>query len=165
MNVKDGVHKPFFWKVNAVKNILDTGKYDWVLWMDCDAFFMDPGRTIDSVIAMYSGNLTSASRLPPLSSLALRGLGDMMPDPDANISLIFAVDSTGINNGVWLLKNTAWSHNFLQRWWESDILEGPGKEHNCSDQSTMLHALLHDRVMDLDEDWDAYEARFGVYRF
>ena len=28
---------------------------------------------------------------------------DMMPDPDANISLIFAVDSTGINNGVWLL--------------------------------------------------------------
>ena len=42
---------------------------------------------------------------------------------------------------------------------------GPGKEHNCSDQSTMLHALLHDRVMDLDEDWDAYEARFGVYRF
>ena len=31
--VNDGVHKPFFWKVNAVKNILDTGKYDWVLWI------------------------------------------------------------------------------------------------------------------------------------
>ena len=22
-------------------------------------------------------------------------------------------------------RNTAWSHDFLQRWWESDILEGP----------------------------------------
>ena len=49
MNVKDGVHKPFFWKVNAVKNILDTGKYDWVLWMDCDAFFMDPGQKLMDV--------------------------------------------------------------------------------------------------------------------
>lgn len=34
----------------------------------------------------------------------------------------------GINNGVWLLKNTAWSHDFLYRWWHSDILQGPGKE-------------------------------------
>ena len=24
-------------------------QYDWVMWADCDAFFMDPGRTIDSV--------------------------------------------------------------------------------------------------------------------
>ncbi|CAE7836094.1 unnamed protein product, partial [Symbiodinium necroappetens] len=55
-------------------------------------------------------------------------------------------------------RNTAWSHDFLQRWWESDILEGPGKEHNCSDQSTMLHALLHERAMNLDETWDKYEA-------
>ena len=30
--VNDGVHKPFFWKVNAVKNVLETGKYDWALW-------------------------------------------------------------------------------------------------------------------------------------
>merc|ERR1712224_988990 len=33
-NVKDGVHKAFFWKVNAVQNVLDTGLYDWVIWMD-----------------------------------------------------------------------------------------------------------------------------------
>ncbi|CAE7368030.1 unnamed protein product [Symbiodinium sp. CCMP2456] len=162
MNVQDGIHKPFFWKVNAVKNILDTNKYDWVLWMDCDAFFMDPGRTIDSVIQMYSGNLTSASRLPPPSSgdsvEVRRVRRNMSQDAVVNISLIFAVDSTGINNGVWLLRNTAWSHDFLQRWWESDILEGPGREHNCSDQSTMLHALLQERAMNLDEMWDKYEA-------
>jgi len=162
MNVQDGFHKPFFWKVNAVKNVLDTGKYDWVLWMDCDAFFMDPARTIDSVIAMYSSNLTHASRLLVASSDEAADIAElrnkMLPEPSANISLIFAVDSTGINNGVWLLKNSPWSHDFLERWWRSDILEGPGKEHNCSDQSTMLHALLHDRVMDLDERWDAVEA-------
>ncbi|CAK9105297.1 unnamed protein product [Durusdinium trenchii] len=158
MDVKDGVHKPFFWKVNAVKNVLDTGKYDWALWMDCDAFFMDPGRTIDSVIHMYSANRSIASRLP---------VGPGVPDQDVasgwhelaegEASLILAVDSTGINNGVWLLKNSNWSHRFLERWWRSDILSGPGKEHNCSDQSTMLHALLYERAIQLNQTWDSFE--------
>ena len=56
MNVTDGVHKPFFWKVNAVMNVFDGSvKYDWVMWIDCDAFFMDPERTIDSVVMAYAG--------------------------------------------------------------------------------------------------------------
>lgn len=32
------------------------------------------------------------------------------------------------------------------------------QEHNCSDQSTMLHALLYDRAMQFDKTWDSYEA-------
>lgn len=162
MDVNDGVHKAFFWKVNAVKNVLDTGKYDWIIWMDCDAFFMDPVRTLDSVIEMHSGNTTPATRLPPASAdepdsmKALRRR--VHPELAVNVSLIIAVDSTGINNGVWILRNTPWSHDFLHRWWHSDILEGPGKEHNCSDQSTMLHALLHDHAMAIDEQWDSIEA-------
>ena len=67
MNVKDGKHKPFFWKVNAVKNVFD-GEFgtppDWVLWADCDALFMDPERTIDSVIHMYTGNYSHPITAP-----------------------------------------------------------------------------------------------------
>jgi hypothetical protein len=145
MNVNDGVHKPFFWKVNAVKNILD--KYDWVLWADCDALFMDPQRTLDSIIHMYTSNLTAATtgQVP----------GGVHPVP---VNLLIAVDSTGINNGVWLLRNSPWSHTFLEDWWHSNILQGAGKNHNCSDQSTMQHALLYTRSLALDADWDAVEA-------
>lgn len=169
MDVKDGVHKAFFWKVSAVKNVLSIGAYDWVLWMDCDAFFMDPQRTIDSVIAMHAGNSTPATRLPPRPAAAaaggeeealeaLRGRIGVGPGQAATeVSLIIAVDSTGINNGVWMLKNTPWAHDFLHRWWHSDILTGPGSNHNCSDQSTMLHTLLHERAMDVDEAWDSVE--------
>jgi hypothetical protein len=32
----------------------------------------------------------------------------------------------------WLMKNTAWSHDFLVRWWHSEILQGPGENHNCT---------------------------------
>eukprot|EP00927_Polykrikos_kofoidii_P023644 TRINITY_DN21710_c0_g1_i1.p1 TRINITY_DN21710_c0_g1~~TRINITY_DN21710_c0_g1_i1.p1 ORF type:complete len:545 (-),score=81.26 TRINITY_DN21710_c0_g1_i1:137-1654(-) len=157
MNVLDGVHKPFFWKVNAVKNVLDTGRYDWVLWMDCDAFFMDPSRTIDSVIAAYVGNGTLATRgkLPADASGQLRQRFDS--ESSTAVSLILVVDSTGLNNGVWLMRNSPWSHKFLTDWWHSDILSGPGRAHNCSDQSTMLHMLLYERAMHLDDAWDAIE--------
>mmetsp|Transcript_67372 Transcript_67372/g.147641 ORF Transcript_67372/g.147641 Transcript_67372/m.147641 type:complete len:466 (-) Transcript_67372:28-1425(-) len=171
MDVQDGKHKPFFWKVNVVKNILEqVPRYDWILWIDCDAFFMDPGRTIDSVIHMYSANTTAASRLGPrrfgedLQKQALRQRVEGSPGEGspAEVSLIVATDSSGINNGVWLMKNTAWSHDFLVRWWHSEILQGPGENHNCSDQSTMQHQLLYENSMTIDDSWDSVEAPIWV---
>lgn len=154
MDVNDGKHTPFFWKVNAVRNVLDAAPgYDWVLWADCDAFFMDPERTLDSIVHMYTSNLTVPTTGP---HDAARNQGDEADGPD--VSLIVAVDSTGINNGVWLLRNTDWAREFLDRWWHSDILDGPGENHNCSDQSTMQHQLLQERAMRLDAAWDAREA-------
>ncbi|CAK8992169.1 unnamed protein product [Durusdinium trenchii] len=153
MDINDGRHKPFFWKVNVVKNILEqTPRYDWVLWIDCDALFMDPGRTIDSVIQMSFGE-----------DLKMQSLRDrVQPLSPPEVSLIVATDSSGINNGVWLMRNSAWSHDFLVRWWHSDILQGPGENHNCSDQSTMQHQLLYDSSMSLDDAWDAVEAPVWV---
>lgn len=162
MDVEDGMHKAFFWKVSAVKNVMSAGAYDWVLWMDCDAFFMDPRRTIDSVIAKYALNATPATRLPPHHADELGSLSELRrlsnPDIPVPVSLILAVDSTGINNGVWMLRDTPWAHDFLHSWWHSDILSGPGHNHNCSDQSTMQHTLLHNRVMSLDAALDSIEA-------
>jgi hypothetical protein len=150
MDVNDGVHKPFFWKVNAVKNVMDSGQYEWVFWVDCDALFMDAERTLESVIGMYTRNSTAATTGPIPVNLAEK-------DARSEVSILLAVDSTGINNGVWLLKNTEWSHRFLVDWWHSTILQGAGKNHNCSDQSTMQHALLYTRSMALDSAWDAIE--------
>jgi len=160
MDVKDGEHKPFFWKVNAVRNVFDSQEgYDWVLWADCDAFFMDPERTIDSIIHMYTSNRTvpTVNRAVPGAELSEEMQRALHPTDPPPVSLILAVDSTGINNGVWLLRNDAWSRDFLDRWWHSDILSGPGREHNCSDQSTMQHQLIQDSAMRLDATWDASE--------
>jgi len=175
MNVNDGKHKAFFWKVNAVRNVLDLpAGYDWVLWADCDAYFMDPERSLDSIIHMYTSNRTvprrqrqqppsplstspqpwaSAGVAPGFVSGAAVGESPVPPP----VSLLVAVDSTGINNGVWLLRNSDWSREFLDRWWHSDILQGAGENHNCSDQSTMQHQLLQESAMRLDAAWDASE--------
>lgn len=162
MNVNDGKHKAFFWKVNAVRNVMDSPVgYDWVLWADCDAFFMDPERTVDSIVHMYTSNLTVPSRQRQPSPAAAPSQSqwaamDERQSPPL-VSLLVAVDSTGINNGVWLLRNSDWSRDFLDRWWHSDILQGAGENHNCSDQSTMQHQLLHERAMRLDTAWDSTE--------
>jgi len=151
-NVTDGVHKPFFWKVNAVRNVMmGDNPPDWVLWLDCDAFFMNATRTLDSVIEKYTGNTT----FPFVANDAVT-LPDELKQMGP-VNLILAVDSTGINNGVWFLRNTDWSINFLDRWWDSKILDGPGKNHNCSDQSTMQHELLFDRTFAMDTGWDLIE--------
>lgn len=160
MDVNDGKHKPFFWKVNAVRNVLDSPVgYDWVLWADCDAFFMDPERTLDSIIHMYTSNLTVPTVAPPAGAADSGKVGHLhvAGEQSPPVSLIVAVDSTGINNGVWLLQNSEWSRQFLDRWWHSDILQGPGENHNCSDQSTMQHQLLQENSMRLDADLDSRE--------
>merc|ERR1711879_351969 len=127
---------------------------------------MDPTRTIDSVIQMYTGNRTAASRLPPAqfgeSPELVRLRQRVHPPVPPEVSLIVATDSTGINNGVWLIRNSQWSNEFLTRWWHSDILQGPGKNHNCSDQSTMQHELLYKNSMAIDEIWDAVEGPIWV---
>ncbi|CAD7946715.1 unnamed protein product [Amoebophrya sp. A120] len=168
MNVKDGVHKPFFWKVNAVKNVFDSENApDWVMWADCDALYMDPERTIDSVIHMYTGNYSSPiiRKKSNFDETTYNVIDDFLNNPEreknqeafSDVSLLLAVDSTGINNGVWMLRNNKWSHDFLERWWHSRILEGPGENHNCSDQSTMQHELLYENSMNLDPAWDMVE--------
>eukprot|EP00392_Amoebophrya_sp_AT5.2_P016385 g16646.t1 len=56
-----------------------------------------------------------------------------------------------------MLRNSKWANDFLERWWHSKILEGPGENHNCSDQSTMQHELLYENSMNLDPAWDMVE--------
>ncbi|KAF4662523.1 alpha-1,6-mannosyltransferase [Perkinsus chesapeaki] len=159
--------KPFFWKVNAVRNVMDSeDRPDWVMWMDCDAFYMDPLRTIDSVIRMDREELKVSEADNELTRTlkhiihpqlqSQRGESIHLPE----VELLIAVDSTGINNGVWMMRNSEWSKSFLTRWWQSSILQGAGREHNCSDQSTMQYELLYDRstrqLLDSEgsEEWD-----------
>lgn len=62
----------------------------------------------------------------------------------------------GINNGVWILKNTAWSHRFLETWWRSDILQGPGKARKW--------VFCHENEGEIVSDF-RLSSRFAQYEF
>jgi len=45
-------HRPPAWsKVDALLKALAEGTYDWVMWMDCDSFFMDPEVRLEDIAA------------------------------------------------------------------------------------------------------------------
>ncbi|CAE8640444.1 unnamed protein product [Polarella glacialis] len=45
-------HRPPAWsKVDALLATMAKGQHDWVMWMDCDSFFMDPEVSLEDMVA------------------------------------------------------------------------------------------------------------------
>lgn len=87
---------PWMNKLIAIQTILRD--FDWVFWVDCDLFFMNPSRTVDAVIRSA-----------------------VVQNPDA--SLLIAEDGMMLNSGSFLLRNNAWGADFLAR--TVDLLSAP----------------------------------------
>eukprot|EP00921_Rhytidocystis_pertsovi_P009596 GHVQ01015494.1.p1 GENE.GHVQ01015494.1~~GHVQ01015494.1.p1 ORF type:complete len:693 (-),score=55.39 GHVQ01015494.1:101-2179(-) len=207
-NVSKGSDAPmvqragFWYKLLALQQVLlmTESRHKWLLWVDCDAFFMEPSITIDSIILQYSNYLpdfemscdidggcdqhevgteesnqfppypvaTESEGLAPYSRLAQQPsfslttqdaehettsltsrtepeLGLPPPPPSSYPHLIVAEDSTGLNNGVFIVRNSDWTLHLLHKWWES--YEYFDHNHNCSDQASMQHLLLHNNTL------------------
>ena len=82
---------PYWLKVQIVKDVLETDKYDFVMWIDSDACFQDFAVKIERLFAVY-------------------GLKQhfMIIGPDLLL--------TSFNAGVWVLKNTARAKEFMTIW-------------------------------------------------
>ena len=90
--------RSFHWgKVKLVQELLDTDKFDYVLFLDADAIISDFNQNIEDFI-------------------------------DSDHDMVFAEDvgyHSSMNTGVFLVKNSEWSKNFLKTWWESgEIYKG-----------------------------------------
>jgi len=87
---------PWMNKLIAIKTILQD--FDWVFWVDCDLFFMNPARTVDALIQ---------------SAVA----------KNEEASLLIAEDGMMLNSGSFLLRNNAWGAEFLAK--TVDLLSAP----------------------------------------
>ncbi|CAK9005737.1 unnamed protein product [Durusdinium trenchii] len=87
---------PWMNKLIAIQRNLQD--YDWLFWVDCDLFFMNPEKTVDALIH------AAFSRTP-------------------EASLLIAEDGMMLNSGSFLLRNNAWGKDFLAR--TVDLLSAP----------------------------------------
>lgn len=87
---------PWMNKLIAIQRNLK--EHDWLFWVDCDLFFMNPSKTIDALIRTAT-----------------------LRNPDA--ALILAEDGMMLNSGAFLLRNSPWGHDFLAR--TVDLLSAP----------------------------------------
>ena len=46
-------------KLKAMKEHLESGQFDWLMWMDCDSMIVNFNKTIDSVIYQYAQHMES----------------------------------------------------------------------------------------------------------
>jgi hypothetical protein len=78
-------------KVKLVQEVLNTNNFDYVLFLDADAIISDFNQRIEDFI-------------------------------DDRYDMIFAEDighHSSMNTGVFLSKNSEWTKNFFNTWWES----------------------------------------------
>jgi len=87
---------PWMNKLIAIQQ--NMASFDWLFWVDCDLFFMNPSRTVDTLIRTA-----------------------VLHNPDA--SLIVAEDGMMLNSGAFLLRTSPWGHDFLAR--TVDLLSAP----------------------------------------
>lgn len=92
-DVLDKNRPPSWSKILAVKKHL--ADYDYIFWNDADSVVTNPSTTLESIIYSVAGNLD----------------WDRMPD------LILTEDVTGVNAGMFFMRNSEWSRYFLDLWW------------------------------------------------
>ena len=130
-----GTARPKSWyKLKAVESVLNH--YDWVFWLDADAWITNPEIPLESVL--------------PASKAA---------------DFLVTEDATGANAGSWLLRNSDWSRAFLREWWsmESFIrvrrtgLRFLDMEHTCFYYAVQIAAAVHPNASAGEQD----DAAFG----
>ncbi|CEM19427.1 unnamed protein product [Vitrella brassicaformis CCMP3155] len=163
---QDTTRSGFWWKVAALRRVMKPDaphKHTWVLWLDCDAFFMDPHRTIDSIIATYTQR--SPPNPTPIATHTTNATNATA------VELLIADDTTGLNNGVFAMRVGAWGRAFVEEWWKSYAVFD--ERHNCSDQASMEYLLLHQRALalsrigkkgDFTDEWQPWPPQVRIVR-
>ncbi|KAI0513939.1 hypothetical protein KFK09_009971 [Dendrobium nobile] len=84
---------PSWSKIVAVRSQLPS--HDWVFWNDADTVVTNPDISLENILG------------------AVIGQADFETSPD----LVVTEDVNGINAGVFFVRRSKWSENFLETWW------------------------------------------------
>ena len=90
--------RPAAWgKVDALREAMEDDRWDWVAWIDCDLYFMDMNRTLDSLL------LTHARAAGEAASI------------DESVHMLVTEDAQSLNTAILLMRRSAWSRRLLAR--------------------------------------------------
>merc|ERR1712078_938767 len=96
---------PAWGKVKLMERAVKSGKWDWVVWADCDTYFMNMSITLESVIFTYAGQTPAEGSLLEL---------------DPEVHMLVSEDSAMLNTGIFFARSSDWMLNLLDRVWGGD---------------------------------------------
>lgn len=123
-NLLDPSRPPSWSKILAVKE--QISKYDWVFWNDADSAVTNPDIKLEDIIFSVVGDVKPED----------------MPD------FIVTEDVTGVNAGMFFFRNSDWSRQFLDRWWDQTDFIQPFGQSKSGDNTALKHLI---NVMDKEE--------------
>jgi hypothetical protein len=113
----DRSRPPSWSKIKATQRLLEHEACDWVLWLDADTVIMNSEKKIEAFLPM---------------------------DPSIDL-LINRQKGGSYNAGAWVIRNSPWSKQFLQRWWDmKEFVHPPGM--STSGDNAALKAYLTDQM-------------------
>jgi len=136
--VDDG--RPHAWgKIKLMQQYVKMRRYDWVMWADCDVYFMNLTVTLDSLLLRYGSLPTAAG--PHLGKEAL----------DPGFHLLVTEDHAMLNTGIFIARSSSWSDGMLERAWGAD--DSIWTSHPWWEQASMswdFWSTLHERFRHAD---------------
>ena len=118
---------PAWGKLQIMKKYLSPPyNYDWVVWTDCDTFFMNQHLPID---VLLTPSITSHQQLYSSSSAT------------SSIDLIVSEDGNMLNTGFFMMRSTAWSVAFLEDAYDSRY--NVFVDHPWWEQSSMFYLMVN----------------------
>ncbi|CAD7924912.1 unnamed protein product [Amoebophrya sp. A25] len=125
-------YHPWMNKLLAVRHFL--GSHDWIMWADCDAYFMTPEERVEMLLV----------------DSATGTVGEAM-------DFVIAEDGNMFNSGIFLLRNSNWGRKFLNN--SIDLLAAPmpySFQHNqWHEQSPFMYLALVPSILDINTLMDA----------
>mmetsp|Transcript_60947 Transcript_60947/g.181585 ORF Transcript_60947/g.181585 Transcript_60947/m.181585 type:complete len:466 (-) Transcript_60947:82-1479(-) len=93
---------PAWGKVQLVLELLEQRRWDWVMWADCDVYFMNMSTTLDSILFRYGAAKGAAG-------------GSLQLDPE--FQFLVTEDHAMLNTGIFLARTSTWSAELMRRIW------------------------------------------------
>lgn len=143
---------PAWTKIKLVEREVRSGDWDWVVWADCDTYFMNMTVTLESVLYTFAGH---------------RKAGSEELELDTSVHMIVQEDAAMLNTGIFFLRCSEWALNLLERVWGSD--DSPWINHPWWENAAMGWDFLKNNPRRFaDEDPAAWapssvDDMFGVY--
>ena len=75
-------------KLALMHSLLESGLYDWLMWLDCDSIIVNQERKVSHIIERYS---------------------------TADTHILMTEELLGLSSANWIIRNSEWSREFLKR--------------------------------------------------
>ena len=156
--------RPAAWsKIDAMLNVIGGEEnFDWVMWMDCDSFFMDMSVGINQVVGKVGGG-SDFEKISQLAKWTGKNLteynnyGNSLLESSTSVELIISEDGLMLNSGIFFLRKSIFSYIFLQKIRQFTFFKNPATWHSWWEQTAMVIIMSRDVWMrDAVFDWPPY---------